>query len=79
MSGNQFERRLTCNRIFRHLTFYHLQGFTGKITVLNQQGENWNFYLALGNLMWADGGNFPLRRWRRQFYATVSSSRIAQY
>lgn len=71
MSGNQFERRLTCNRIFRHLTFYHLQGFTGKITVLNQQGENWNFYLALGNLMWADGGNFPLRRWRRQFYATV--------
>lgn len=71
MSTNWFERRLTCNRIFRHLTFYHLQGFTGKITVSNQQEESWNFYLTLGNLMWADGGNFPLRRWRRQFYANV--------
>lgn len=65
------ERRLTCNRIFRHLTFYHLQKFTGKIRVSSQKGDVWNFYFLLGYLIWADGGSYPLRRWRRLFYGVT--------
>jgi chemotaxis family two-component system response regulator PixG len=68
---NRTEQRLTCNRIFRHLVFYKLQKFTGKIQVSTHQGETWNFYFLLGHLTWASGGNYPLRRWRRQFYAAT--------
>ncbi|AFZ44462.1 hypothetical protein PCC7418_2312 [Halothece sp. PCC 7418] len=68
---NRSEQRLTCNRIFRHLIFYHLQKFTGKIKVSSTHGEEWSFYFLLGNLTWASGGSYPLRRWRRQFYAAT--------
>lgn len=66
------EQRLTCNRIFRHLMFYHDQQFTGKIKVSSAQGQAWSFYFLLGNLTWASGGSYPLRRWRRQFYAVTN-------
>ncbi len=62
------ERRLTCNRIFRHLTFYGLHKFTGKVRVSNQKRDFWNFYFLLGYSIWASGGAYPLRRWRRLFY-----------
>lgn len=65
------ERRLSCNRIFRHLMFYHSQGFTGKIKVYGSHDQSWSFYFLLGHLIWAYGGNYPLRRWRRQFFAAT--------
>ncbi|MFW6315809.1 MAG: response regulator [Cyanobacteriota bacterium] len=65
------EQRLTCNRIFRHLFFYHFRQFTGKVEISGTQGQSWYFYFKSGNLTWAYGGNHPLRRWRRQFYATT--------
>ncbi len=68
---NLLEQRLTCNRIFRHLIFYHSQKFTGKINVSTHQGNAWSFYFLLGHLTWATGGNYPLRRWRRQYYAAT--------
>ncbi|AFZ42849.1 hypothetical protein PCC7418_0623 [Halothece sp. PCC 7418] len=67
----RFEKRLTFNRIFRHLIFYQSQKFTGKIKVFSLQEEAWSFYFLLGNLIWASGGRYPLRRWRRQFYAAT--------
>lgn len=69
--SNLNENRLTCNRLFRHLFFHHLQGFTGKVAVSNQKGQTWDFYFSLGSLVWATGGEHPLRRWRRLYYATV--------
>jgi len=68
---NPLEQRLTFNRIFRHLIFYQSQKFTGKITVSNHQGNAWSFYFLLGHLTWATGGSYPLRRWRRQYYAAT--------
>ncbi len=65
------EQRLTCNRIFRHLFFYHLRQFTGKVEISGAQGKSWYFYFKLGYLIWAYGENHPLRRWRRQFYAAT--------
>ncbi|PNW51049.1 UNVERIFIED_CONTAM: hypothetical protein BEN50_10895 [Euhalothece sp. KZN 001] len=71
--SNLAENRLTCNRIFRHLHYYYFKGFTGKIKISSHSGETWNFYLALGNLIWANGGNYPFRRWRRRFFAATGS------
>lgn len=68
---NLLEQRLTCNRIFRHLIFYSLQKFTGKIKVFSHQGQTWSFYFLLGHMIWASGGRYPLRRWRRQHYAAT--------
>ena len=70
---NLAENRLTCNRIFRHLYYYYFRGFTGKIKVTSHSGETWSFYLVLGNLIWATGGNYPFRRWRRRFFATTGN------
>ncbi|QDZ38900.1 response regulator [Euhalothece natronophila Z-M001] len=76
------EQRLTCNRIFRHLFFYHSQQFTGKVEISGFQNQKWCFYFMLGSLIWAYGGSHPLRRWRRQFYAATGQlpqmSRINQ-
>jgi len=63
-----FDRRLTCNRIFRHLFHYQGKNFTGKIKVLNKEGRRWDFYFLRGNLVWAYENNYALRRWRRNFY-----------
>lgn len=71
MNNNLLEQRLTCNRIFRHLIFYQLQKFTGKIKVFTHQGETWSFYFLLGYIIWGTGGRYPVRRWRRQFYTAT--------
>ena len=71
--SNLTENRLTCNRIFRHLYYYYFKGFTGKIQVTSHSGVSWTFYLVLGNLIWANGGNSPFRRWRRRFFAATGN------
>jgi len=39
--------------------------FTGQLILTNTKGTKWTFYLYLGRLMYATGGNHPVRRWRR--------------
>lgn len=68
---NSTERRLTCNRIYRYLMSYHLEKFTGKVKVNCQPNFSWNFYFSEGNLIWANGGNSPWKRWERQFYSAT--------
>lgn len=61
------ERRLTCNRIFRHLMFYHFIKFTGKVKVYGKHHEKvWNFYFFYGDLTWAYEPEYASQRWRRQ-------------
>lgn len=39
---------------------------TGKLTFVNQQKkQEWHFYLYLGQIMYATGGEHPFRRWQR--------------
>ena len=39
---------------------------TGKLTFINRQkGLEWYFYLYLGQIMYATGGEHPFRRWQR--------------
>ncbi|MEO0946782.1 MAG: hypothetical protein AAFY11_01270 [Cyanobacteria bacterium J06641_5] len=60
------DRRLTCNRFFRHLMYYSQQGFSGRLDVKTATGSDWEIYLREGMTLWATGGLHPRRRWRRQ-------------
>ena len=46
---------------------------TGKLTFINRQKSlEWYFYLYLGQIIYATGGEHPFRRWRRQIIANFS-------
>lgn len=47
------------------LLAYTERRFTGKLVVTTASGERWFLYLHLGSLVWATGGRYPVRRWRR--------------
>ncbi len=73
------EKRLTCNRIFRHLTVYSQQAFTGRIDIKGdgQDHPNWSLFLEAGKVIWATGGSHPIRRWQRNLYlATYTQSNL---
>lgn len=39
--------------------------FNGKFVVKGPLQEEWIFYLFLGRIIYATGGNHPVKRWRR--------------
>lgn len=39
--------------------------FTGQLILTSPKGHQWTFFLYLGRIMYATGGNHPVRRWRR--------------
>ncbi len=40
--------------------------YSGKLDISTSKGHAWSFYYRLGRIVWATGGNHPVRRWRRQ-------------
>lgn len=60
------EQQLTCNRIFKLLTFYSLKHFTGRLDIQLADRQTWRIYLTLGRLAWATGGTHSVRRLKRQ-------------
>ncbi len=40
--------------------------YSGKLDISTSKGHSWSFYYRLGRIVWATGGNHPVRRWRRQ-------------
>ncbi len=62
------ERRFSCNRIFRHLMFYHLKELSGKLIIRNLKNDKvWNFYFSQGKITWAYEKDYLWQRWQRQF------------
>jgi chemotaxis family two-component system response regulator PixG len=39
--------------------------FTGQLILVNSQQQEWTFYLYLGRILYATGGEHPVRRWKR--------------
>ena len=39
--------------------------FTGKLQFASSKGEKWTFYFYLGRIIYANGGDHTVRRWRR--------------
>lgn len=52
--------------------------FSGQLLVKNQAGQDWNFYLFLGRILYATGGNHPVRRWRRNLTTHCSQLELQQ-
>ncbi len=46
--------------------------FSGQLLLTSPQKTQWVFYLYLGRLVYATGGNHPNRRWRRNLIAHLS-------
>ncbi|MUH00514.1 response regulator [Scytonema sp. UIC 10036] len=40
--------------------------YSGKLDIKNTEGQTWTFFYRLGRIVWATGGDQPLRRWYRQ-------------
>lgn len=43
--------------------------FSGRLLLTGPRQTKWEFYLYLGRLVYATGGNHPVRRWRRNLIA----------
>jgi chemotaxis family two-component system response regulator PixG len=43
--------------------------FSGQLLLTGPKQTRWVFYLYLGRLVYATGGNHPVRRWRRNLFA----------
>ncbi|QDZ40167.1 response regulator [Euhalothece natronophila Z-M001] len=72
------EQRLTCNRIFRHITYYSKKQFTGRLDVQAANGQSWQIYLNLGQLSWIDGGIHPHRRFLRQLQLAGATNAVLE-
>jgi len=72
------EQRLTCNRIFRHLTYYGQKQLTGRINVQAANGQSWQIYLNLGHLTWITGGIHPNRRFVRQLQLAGATKSVLE-
>ncbi len=49
--------------------------FTGQLLFTSPKGQQWSFYLYLGQILYATGGTHPVRRWRRNL--TIYCPQIA--
>ena len=49
--------------------------FSGELTFVNPNGPKWRFYMSMGRLVYATGGEISVRRWRR--YLAIYLSNIA--
>lgn len=72
------EQRLTCNRIFRHLTYYSKKQFTGRLDVQAANGQSWQIYVNLGQLSWIEGGIHPHRRFIRQLQLAGATNAVLE-
>ncbi|HAA30952.1 MAG TPA: response regulator [Cyanobacteria bacterium UBA8553] len=52
--------------------------FSGQLILTDPKGQQWNFYLYLGSIIYATGGVHPVRRWQRNL-ATHCPQIPAQY
>ncbi len=43
--------------------------FSGQLLVKGPSGQEWIFFLFLGRILYATGGNHPVRRWQRNLLA----------
>ena len=72
------EQRLTCNRIFRYLTYHGQKQLTGRLDVQAANGQSWQIYLNLGQLAWVASGIHPHRRFIRQLQRVGLENAVLQ-
>jgi two-component system, chemotaxis family, response regulator PixG len=53
-------------QLLDQLSVIKQEGFTGRLSLKNHQGQAWTLYLFMGRLFYGNGGQCPVRRWQRQ-------------
>ncbi len=56
---------ITTNDFFSQLTALKQNRFSGQFILKPSSGQEWNICLFLGRILYASGGNQPVRRWLR--------------
>ncbi|MDB9312038.1 response regulator [Spirulina sp. CS-785/01] len=62
----------------KQLNAYVAEKFTGKLDIQMATGQQWTIYLNLGRLVWATGGDHPVRRWRRHLLRCCPNLNLSQ-
>jgi chemotaxis family two-component system response regulator PixG len=55
----------TASKQIQFLTTLKRIRFSGKLVLSEPEGQQWQFFLHLGRIMYATGGTHPVRRWQR--------------
>lgn len=56
---------MNINEVVNHFNVLKQEQFTGQLTLKNAWEQEWIFYVFLGRILYATGGNHPVRRLRR--------------
>jgi chemotaxis family two-component system response regulator PixG len=56
--------------VLAYLAQLKTQTFSGAITLASENGNQWILYLYMGRLLYATGGQHPVRRWQRHILAS---------
>ncbi|HEY9649622.1 MAG TPA: DUF4388 domain-containing protein, partial [Coleofasciculaceae cyanobacterium] len=59
----------TASRQIQFLAKLKQLRFSGELVLTDPTGQQWKFYLYLGSIMYATGGNHLVRRWQRNLTA----------
>ncbi len=66
---------ITIDRLVIQLSEIKSQLFSGCVLLKSELGQEWCLYLYLGRILYATGGNYPVRRWvRNSTLAGVNTS-----
>jgi chemotaxis family two-component system response regulator PixG len=57
---------LVSNTVLNEFTTCTQLQYSGKLDISSAKKQKWTFFYRLGRIVWATGGNHPLRRWYRQ-------------
>lgn len=57
---------ITNNDFVTQLTTLKQDRFSGQLVVKGSAGQEWSIWMFLGRILYANGGNHPVRRWLRQ-------------
>ncbi len=69
------DREMTLDRLFVLFDACSAQRESGRLEIRSaSSSQSWHLYFELGRLTWTTGGNFPQRRWRRQFLQACRNS-----
>ena len=74
---------MNANDLVKTLAGLKQEQFSGNLLVKSTAGEgavaqDWNFCLFLGRILYATGGNHPVRRWQRNLLAQCPQLDIGQ-
>jgi len=74
MLNLEFNTYISINQLWYILLELQTESFSGTIEIVNSEENNWKMYFYLGRLLYATGGEHPVRRWTRHVKQSLSEN-----